>query len=113
MMDHRNRKLQPSIRPLRSEYRVYRSETGRTIFVPHNEMEGSDYVEFCCNVATSFLLTYWIWLGIVHVVPFFNTLWPAFGMTWIGLCWVFNDSWARWPVRFIVWGIFWGMLALS
>lgn len=108
---NRNRKLQPSIRPLRSQYRVYKDAyNGRTIFTPYNEMYGMDIVEFACNVATCFLLTYWIWVGLTNVIPFLNTAWPAFGAVWIGLCIQQNDSWTRWPVRFIGWAIFWGFL---
>ncbi len=107
------RRLQPSIRPLRATYKVYRDhETGRTIYTPHNEMEISDWVEFFCNISTCFLLTYWIWCGIVQVIPWFNTLWPAFGVTWILLCLWQNDSWTRWPIRFIAWAVFWGWVVL-
>lgn len=113
-MDNRNRKLQPSIRPLRSQYRVYRDhDNGRTIYTPYNELGGNDWVEFFANIPTCFLLTYWLWLGLIQVWAPFNTLWPLFGLTWIALCTWQNDSWTRWPVRFVAWGIFWGMLALS
>lgn len=105
-----NRHLQPSIRPLRSEYRVVRDhESGRMVYTPFNDMNGWDYLEFACNICTCFLLTFYVAL----LVPVVNGSWPVFGAIWIGLCIWQNESWIRWPVRFIAWGLFWGAIAIT
>lgn len=109
MANKHPRRLQNSIRPLRSEYRVTRdSATGRMVYMPYNEMSGGDYLEIVCNIATCCLLSY----GICLCVPLVNSSWPLAGIVLLVLCWWQNESITRWPVRFVAWGIFWGWLAL-
>jgi len=109
MATRTNRHLQPSIRPLRSEYRVTRDHgTGRIIYTPFNEMGFMDYVEFVCNVATCGLLT---WFAAV-ASPFVNHHWPLCGIIFLVLALWQNESWTRWPVRCVAWALFWGWVAL-
>lgn len=105
-----NRRLQRSIRPLRSEYRVIRDrDTGRIVFLPYNETSLWDIFEFCTNIATTAIWTLWV----CRMVPFVNSNWPAAGLLWAALAFWQNDSVTRWPLRTITWLIFWGVLAFN
>ena len=97
-------KLQRPMSHWSTEHTRIVSSDGRIGYIPRNQATVPSGIEFFSNMATACLLVYWmtVWGGIFDHVIFG-------GLLALGLMFHQHESDYRWPLRFVVWGIFWGM----
>jgi len=90
-----------------TEYQRVVSDDGRIGYFPRNDATMPTFVEFFANLGTAILLMYWASVG--GLLPafldnfFFGVLSVVAIMFWQ------HESVTRWPLRCVVWAIFWGM----